>query len=416
MCSLLLSYTVMAQKVDEVTLVTSGSASTEQEATLVALRSAIEQTFGTFVSSNTTMVNDELIKDEIVSISNGNVKNYEKLSSNVLSNGHVSVSVKATICISKLISYAKSKGSSAEFAGQTFAMNIKLKELREKNTITAIKHMVDECIILAKDAFDFQIELGEAKVARNITTFAVHQDNDKNYKSKKDELTNFYEGDAGYIIPLKVKILANTATSLIWDLYDKTMRSLKFQDAEILNYENQDVSSYFNLTKGISEKLPDKVYEAYHKQKVRLYNALYKSMFAYKLVEISNPQNSYIWTTTFRRTTRLRGFAMYEGVPISNVYRLLINPRDEIIEIAKMKDNRIGFEIDYHENRYKPKDPNDMFKLLRSLKYNIPEHTLTEYAKNHEQEVTSYVIDLFVPKDSISNFNGIKLERQQDYE
>ena len=65
---------------DEVTLVVSGEGATKDEATKVALQSAIEQAFGTFVSANTQILNDELVKDEIVTVSSGNVKNYEYLS------------------------------------------------------------------------------------------------------------------------------------------------------------------------------------------------------------------------------------------------------------------------------------------------------------------------------------------------
>lgn len=55
---------------DEVTLVASGKASDSEKAITIALRSAIEQAYGTFVSANTTILNDNLVKDEIVTISN----------------------------------------------------------------------------------------------------------------------------------------------------------------------------------------------------------------------------------------------------------------------------------------------------------------------------------------------------------
>ena len=50
-----------------ITLVTSGTGDTKEEAVKNALRSALEQTYGAFVSSNSQVVNDELVKDEIVS-------------------------------------------------------------------------------------------------------------------------------------------------------------------------------------------------------------------------------------------------------------------------------------------------------------------------------------------------------------
>lgn len=70
-----------ATNTNEVTLVVSGDGETKDKAINIALRSAIEQAYGTFVSANTTIVNDELTRDEIVTISNGNIKGYKELSS-----------------------------------------------------------------------------------------------------------------------------------------------------------------------------------------------------------------------------------------------------------------------------------------------------------------------------------------------
>lgn len=56
-------------------LVVTGDGNTKENAVQAALRSAIEQAFGTFVSSNTQILNDELVKDEIATVTTGNIKN-----------------------------------------------------------------------------------------------------------------------------------------------------------------------------------------------------------------------------------------------------------------------------------------------------------------------------------------------------
>lgn len=58
---------------DEVILTVSADGTTKEEAVKAALRSAIEQAYGTFVSANTTLLNDELVKDEIVNYTSGNI-------------------------------------------------------------------------------------------------------------------------------------------------------------------------------------------------------------------------------------------------------------------------------------------------------------------------------------------------------
>ena len=107
-----------------ITLVTSGTGDTKEEATKNALRSALEQTYGAFVSANSQVVNDELVKDEIVSISTGNIVSYEELS--FIDSNPKQVTVSAVVSISRLQSYAQNKGMSAELAGNTFAMNMRI--------------------------------------------------------------------------------------------------------------------------------------------------------------------------------------------------------------------------------------------------------------------------------------------------
>ena len=133
----------------------------------MALRSAIEQAYGTFVSANTTILNDELVKDEIVTVSSGNITGYKEIASALLPNGHQSVTLKASVCISKLVSYAKSKGASTEFAGAAFAMNIKMKELNKKNEKIALENLLKQVEQLIPYVFDKTLEVGTPKVRQD---------------------------------------------------------------------------------------------------------------------------------------------------------------------------------------------------------------------------------------------------------
>ena len=63
---------------DDVILVVSGDGPNKEEATKNALRSAIEQAYGTFVSANTSIVNDDLVKDEIATVASGNIKSFRE--------------------------------------------------------------------------------------------------------------------------------------------------------------------------------------------------------------------------------------------------------------------------------------------------------------------------------------------------
>ena len=102
---------VFAQDADKtITLVVSGQGKTQDEAKQNALRSAIEQAFGTFISSKTEILNDNLVKDEIVSVANGNIQKFEVISEVQIPNGDYVTSLKATVSVTKLISFVEKKG------------------------------------------------------------------------------------------------------------------------------------------------------------------------------------------------------------------------------------------------------------------------------------------------------------------
>lgn len=146
-----------------VTLVVSGEATTKGEATKQALRSAIEQAFGTFVSANTEILNDQIIKDEIVTISSGNIEHYKEINSFKNADGTCFVTVEATVSIGKLTNYAKSKGMKVELATGAFAMNMKIRELNKQNEVKALADLQEKIRLMSKGYkfFDYKLKLSE---------------------------------------------------------------------------------------------------------------------------------------------------------------------------------------------------------------------------------------------------------------
>ncbi|MFC2655128.1 MAG: hypothetical protein ACFN0J_10650 [Segatella salivae] len=164
-----ISFQMSAQTNDEVTLVVSADGATKEEATANALRSAIEQAYGTFVSANTTLANDELVKDDIVTITNGNIKNYKEISNETLPNDNIFVTLQATVSIPQLISYAKSKGARTEFAGATFAMNLKMEQLNKYNEEKAVDNMFKAMEKLYLHGFNYKISVSNPKANGQLT-------------------------------------------------------------------------------------------------------------------------------------------------------------------------------------------------------------------------------------------------------
>ena len=208
-------------ELNEVTLTTIGTGASKEQAVNQALRSAIEQSFGSFVSANTSIVNDKLTKDEIVSLSSGNIKKYEELSCVILPNGNTMVALKAIVSIKKLTTYAKSHGSSCEFAGNTFAQNMKLRELYSQNETKVIDNMLKQIEQIAPQMFNFSI---------NVTGEPQEERRNNNYK-----------------IPVSISISATENSEAVYELFLSTMSSIRLQERERADYKATN-STYYEFT------------------------------------------------------------------------------------------------------------------------------------------------------------------------
>jgi hypothetical protein len=156
-----------------VTLTVSGTGKTTEEARLNALRSAIEQAFGAFITSKTEVLNDNLVKDEIVSLTNGFFHNYEVLSQNELSNIGFSCILKVVVSISKLSTYLESKGGKTELKGALLAYNLKLKTLEKQAEYKSILNFTVVLDKLLYDSIDYSIDLSEEPKVYNENSVAV---------------------------------------------------------------------------------------------------------------------------------------------------------------------------------------------------------------------------------------------------
>jgi hypothetical protein len=163
-CILLFNFNALAIEDNEVTLVVSGQGKTLDEAKNNALRSAIEQAFGTFISSNSEILNDDLVKDEVVSVSNGNIKKFEVISQSDIPGLGFAISLKATVSVNNLISFVESKGGEVEFKGNLFTFNIKQQILNEENEVTAIADLYQVSHEFLKKSFDFNLSTGNPQI------------------------------------------------------------------------------------------------------------------------------------------------------------------------------------------------------------------------------------------------------------
>lgn len=214
---------------ETVRLTVNGQGATKEVATANALRSAIEQAFGVFVSANTQILNDEVVKDEIATIASGNIQGYKELGCITMPNGQQLVSLSATVSIGNLISYAKSKGSSAEFAGAVFGMNLKMRQINKDNESVAITHLIEQLKTISRDMFRVEIESLGVPVKINWDDSEYRF----NYYSKAKEVYN----TQSYFVDFKLKYYTTPAYKQFYELLFNSLRSISLDANGVKDYK-----------------------------------------------------------------------------------------------------------------------------------------------------------------------------------
>ena len=195
-----------------VSITVSGSGKTLDDAKQSALRSAIEQAYGSFISTKTEILNDQVVADQMVSVSSGNIQSYEMLNESQLPDGTWGITLKALVSISKLTSFVESKGIAIEIKGGMFALNIKQQLLNEQGEIKAVSEMVGLLHEPMQISFDYVIKSSDP-----IST---------------DEESKNWE------IPLVVTATTNKNSDFCANYCIKTLAALSLSTEEVTSYKS----------------------------------------------------------------------------------------------------------------------------------------------------------------------------------
>lgn len=138
-------------------LTVNGRGASKDNAIFNALKSAINQGFSSFITTNTKIVNDSLINDEVIQMSNGTINKFTILTSDSISNNDYSVVLKVLMAVNRMNDIVKSKGIESELDGAEFAFNQKLRILNDQNEIKTLKSTLDIALSLFKNSIDFKV-------------------------------------------------------------------------------------------------------------------------------------------------------------------------------------------------------------------------------------------------------------------
>ena len=139
-----------------VTLIINGQGKTPDEAKQSALLNAIEKAFGTFISTRTELLGDSLVKNEIISVTNGNIKNFDLISETLVPNIGYQTTLKVTLSVSKLLSFVESKGGVINLNSGAFSYNVKKEDFYTKNETDVIKNFFSTRL-LSQNFFNYTI-------------------------------------------------------------------------------------------------------------------------------------------------------------------------------------------------------------------------------------------------------------------
>lgn len=374
-------FQMSAQSNDEVTLVVSADGATKEEATKVALRSAIEQAYGTFVSANTTILNDEIVKDEIVTLSTGNVKNYKELSSNLLQDGRTYLTLQATISLSNLTRYAQNKGATTEFAGSAFGMNIKMMELNKKNEKIILHHMQEKLCAISH-LFDFTLKLDEPYLADNGM-----------YGIPKEVASRYY------FVNGKISLYYNKNTELYNEILYNTVKSVALSFNDYQEYEKKGIT--LNPSGKYADGESIFLRNSYNFNRIiGPYNFTTKELFMKDLhLEDSSEPEIYVFTTADMNLNEYE-WKMF-GWDVLAKGALSFTISDNISSPSSLN-------IFYRDLKF--------YKNLWSYKKSYTENLFTKKKKEHiiktkvGDKVGELTLLMAIPKEDISKYNQFKIK------
>jgi hypothetical protein len=208
-------YNCFAQEPNkDVIISASGSGKTLEEAKQSALRSATEQAFGSFISSKMEIFNDQVVADQMSSVSSGNIKSFEVLSEAQLPNNNWAVTIKAVVSVDNLTSFVQAKGITIEIKGGMFALKIKQQLLNEQGELKALAEMVGLLHEPMQISFDYVIK---SSIPQSLDS-----------KSKN------------WAIPLEVTAKCNKNFDICANYFKKTLSALSLTTSEVETYKALD--------------------------------------------------------------------------------------------------------------------------------------------------------------------------------
>ena len=147
---------------EDLRLKITGIGETEANAVLDAQRNALRTSYGEFVSSNLTILNNELTKNETINLVSGTIKDFKVISKTVndFSDPPITeVLLDVTVNRGQLVSFAKAIGDDVQVQGSLFGAEIRQQERNKENEAVALQHLLTKASQMSS-FFDYELSVG----------------------------------------------------------------------------------------------------------------------------------------------------------------------------------------------------------------------------------------------------------------
>ena len=162
---------IVKKKKNTKVIIATGYGLTKEKALKNAFTSAIQQYVGVIVDSEAILKNDKLIKDEVLTASNGFIKSYDEISSN-MNDGLFEVKIKAIVKSQKIHDKIKSLkiakvAFNSDVNGKNLLAEISTKERSKKDAQKILKKVIKNLFSPSSIQEMLNIKILNVKVEKN---------------------------------------------------------------------------------------------------------------------------------------------------------------------------------------------------------------------------------------------------------
>ena len=198
------------------TVIAFGTGVNQVDALYNAKINAMDQIFGTFISTKTVITNDSVAMNNVISITNGKITNYEIIKTDKTEFGYI-ITIKVSANLQNLVAFCKTIGIESYIQGSMYSDNLASKLKNKENEIKLLNNFSETFKNEIPTIFDYMISTNDPVKASNSEKFLIKINCEfvlnKNYNSilnvlidlineigiKESELPDFKKSNLDYL-------------------------------------------------------------------------------------------------------------------------------------------------------------------------------------------------------------------------